>query len=99
MTEEPRSTFLRRKLGAKLRRQREQAKLTLAQAAPKLDRTKSALHRMETGETKVDVHIVRTMMDLYDCYDENLLDETREAGKPPWYRAFGVKDKGYVDVE
>ncbi|MBP2323266.1 transcriptional regulator with XRE-family HTH domain [Kibdelosporangium banguiense] len=99
MTEPARPIFVRRKLGAKLRRLRERAELTLADAAPRLDRTKSALHRVETGETKADVHLVRTMMDIYDCFDPNLLDEARHALKPPWYRAYGVKDKGYVDVE
>ncbi|MET0237095.1 MAG: helix-turn-helix transcriptional regulator [Kibdelosporangium sp.] len=99
MTEQVRPTFLRRKLGAKLRRLREQAGLTLAVAAPKLDKQKSSLHRIEIGQTKADVHFVRSLMDLYDCYDEDLLDETREALKPPWFRAYGLKNMGYVDVE
>ncbi|MET0236240.1 MAG: helix-turn-helix transcriptional regulator, partial [Kibdelosporangium sp.] len=99
MTEPNRSTFLRRKLGAKLRRMREEAGLTLDTAAPKLDRTRSALHRVETGETKADVHLVKSMMDLYDSYDPDLLDEARAAAKPPWYRAYGLKVQGYVDVE
>ncbi|MBP2331061.1 transcriptional regulator with XRE-family HTH domain [Kibdelosporangium banguiense] len=92
-------TFLRRKLGTKLRRLREQAGLTLADAAPKLDKKRSALHRVETGETKADVHLVRSMMDLYDCYEPGLLDETRQALKPPWYWTYGIRKMGYVDAE
>ncbi|MET0237391.1 MAG: helix-turn-helix transcriptional regulator, partial [Kibdelosporangium sp.] len=99
MSEPSRPTFKCRKLGAKLRRMREQAGLTLRQAAPRLDKQRSALHRVETGQTKADVHLVRSMMDLYDCYDEDLLEETREALKPPWYRAYGLKNMGYLDVE
>jgi transcriptional regulator with XRE-family HTH domain len=99
VTEPSRPTFQRRKLGAKLRRLREEARLTLDEAAPKLDKTRSALQRIETGETRADVHLVRSMMDVYDRYDEGLLDEVREALKPPWYRAYGVKIHGYVDVE
>ncbi|MFC0105647.1 helix-turn-helix domain-containing protein [Kibdelosporangium aridum] len=73
---------LRRNLGAKLRQMRKQAHLTLELAAPKLDKTRSALHRVETGQTKANVHLVRSMMDLYDAYDPVLLDEVREANKP-----------------
>ncbi|MET0236098.1 MAG: helix-turn-helix transcriptional regulator [Kibdelosporangium sp.] len=91
-----RASYLSRKLGAKLRRMREQAGHTLDTAAVELDKTRSALHRVETGETKADVHLVRTMMDLYDCYDEDLLEETRKAAKPPWFRAFGVKGSGKI---
>jgi hypothetical protein len=99
VTEPCRPTFQRRKLGAKLRRLREQAGHTLDEAAPMLDKTRSALQRVESGETKADVHLVRSMMDVYDCYDPGLLDEVREAVKPPWFRAFGLKNLGYVDVE
>ncbi|MBP2326280.1 transcriptional regulator with XRE-family HTH domain [Kibdelosporangium banguiense] len=99
MTEQTRPPFLRRKLGAKLRRLREQAGLTIEEAAPRLDKTKSALHRMETGETKADVHFVRSLMDIYDHYDPDLVKEARKALKPPWFRAFRIKDLGYVDIE
>lgn len=99
MTEENRPTFLRRKLGAKLRRMREQAGLTLDQACPKLDRKRTSLHRVETGETRADVHLVKSMMDIYDIFDPDILNEAREAMKPPWFKPYGVKNMGYVDVE
>lgn len=99
MTEPSRPTFLRRKLGGKLRKMREKAGFTLEEAAPRLDKTKSALHRVETGETRADVHLVRSMMDLYDSYDEELLEEVREALKIPWYRVFGIKNAEFFDAE
>jgi transcriptional regulator with XRE-family HTH domain len=99
VTKPSRPTFLRRKLGAKLRRLREDAGHTLEAAAPMLDKTRSALQRIESGETRPDVHLVRSMMDLYDIYDPCLLDEVREALKPPWYRTYGKQNLGYVDVE
>ena len=99
MTEQIRPTFLRRRLGAKLRRLREQAGLTLEEAAPRLDKKKSALHRIETGQTKADVHFVRSLMDIYDCYDPDLVRAAREAARPPWFRAHGIKKMGYVEVE
>ncbi|WP_312872919.1 helix-turn-helix domain-containing protein [Kibdelosporangium persicum] len=94
-----RPTFLRRKLGAKLRRMREQAGLSLDEAASRLDKTRSALHRVETGETRVDVHLARSIMDVYDIFDTTLLDEVRQAFKPPWHWAYGIKRRGYVDAE
>lgn len=91
--------FLRRRLGRRLRAIREAADLTLDTAAARLDKTRSALHRIETGHTKADVHFVRSAMDLYDNYSEELLEQAREAAKPQWFRAYGVADLGYVDVE
>nr|WP_042191312.1 helix-turn-helix transcriptional regulator [Kibdelosporangium sp. MJ126-NF4]CEL19987.1 Putative DNA-binding protein [Kibdelosporangium sp. MJ126-NF4]CTQ97211.1 Putative DNA-binding protein [Kibdelosporangium sp. MJ126-NF4] len=99
MPENSRSTFLRRKLGAKLRRMREEAGMSIEEAAPLLDKKRSALQRIEAGETKADVHLVSTMMDKYDQYDPDLLDEVREAAKTPWYRHYGLTNMGYVDVE
>lgn len=91
--------FLRRRLGRRLRALREEAGLTIEQAAPLLDKTRSALGRIEKGVTRADVHFVRSCMDLYDQYVDDLLAETREALKPQWFRSFGVEDRGYVDVE
>jgi transcriptional regulator with XRE-family HTH domain len=91
--------FLRRRLGRRLRTMREAAGLSLDQAAERLDKKRSALHRIETGMTKADVHFVRSVMDIYDEYDPHLLDQTREAAKPLWFRAYGISDMGYVDVE
>lgn len=97
--EPTRPPFLRRKLGAKLRRMRDLAGKNLEDAAALLDKTRSALGRIESGETKADVHLIRSMMDIYDQYDPELLDEAREALKPPWFRAYGVKGMGFIDVE
>lgn len=91
--------FLRRRLGRRLRALREEAGLTIEQAAPLLDKTRSALGRIEKGVTRADVHFVRSCMDLYDQFVEDLLAETREALKPQWFRSYGVEDQGYVDVE
>lgn len=92
-------TLLRRRLARRTRALREQAELTLEQAAPHLDLTRSALHRAERGETKISVHLARSMMDLYDCRDDELLDLCREASKPGWWRGFGVRDPGYFGLE
>ncbi|MBB4906815.1 helix-turn-helix domain-containing protein [Actinophytocola algeriensis] len=94
-----RAPFLRRRLGRRLREIREGANFTLAEAAKRLDKTRSALQRIETGATRADVHFIRSAMDVYDHYDATLVEEAREAAKPPWFRSYGIEDAGYVDVE
>jgi transcriptional regulator with XRE-family HTH domain len=94
-----RAPFLRRRLGRRLREIREEANFTLTEAAKRLDKTRSALQRIETGVTRADVHFVRSAMDVFDHYDETLIEAAREAAKPPWFRAYGIEDLGYVDVE
>jgi DNA-binding XRE family transcriptional regulator len=78
---------------------REKAKMTLAEAAPKLDKTKSALGRIETGETGADIHLVRTMMDVYDQYDKHLPDLVRAAMQPGWWTPYGIRDRGFLGLE
>ncbi|MEV0677077.1 helix-turn-helix transcriptional regulator [Actinosynnema sp. NPDC050436] len=91
--------FRRRRLGRKLARMRTSANMTLDIAARNLFKTRSALHRIEKGETLVDVHLVKSMMDLYDRYDPDLVGETVRAREPGWWIALGVEDLGYIDVE
>ncbi|OLT02989.1 hypothetical protein BJF90_27670 [Pseudonocardia sp. CNS-004] len=89
-------------LGRILRELREHAGLSLEVAAPALDWSSSKLSRIENGRQGVDVHGVRTMMDIYGVggpqWDE-LLDLTRSASTKGWWRAFGLDDKGYVPLE
>jgi DNA-binding XRE family transcriptional regulator len=92
-------TLHRRRLARRLRQMREKAKMTLAEAAPKLDKTKSALGRIETGETGADIHLVRTMMDVYDQYDKHLPDLVRAAMQPGWWTPYGIRDRGFLGLE
>jgi transcriptional regulator with XRE-family HTH domain len=55
-----------RQLGRRLRRMREDAGLTLDTAAARLEFSTSKLGRIENAEQGVDVHIVKSMLDLYD---------------------------------
>lgn len=91
--------FRRRRLGRRLRALRESTGLTLEAAAPRLDLSRSSLFRVESGETRASVHLVRSMMDLYDRFDPDLLDAVRAALKPSWFTAYDVRDMGYIDAE
>lgn len=92
-------TFRRRRLARRLRQMREAAGMTLDVAAPKLDKTRSALSRIELAQSKADVHIVRSMMDVYDRYDPDLVQLAREAQRPGWWKKFGIEDRGFIDME
>jgi hypothetical protein len=78
---------------------REHAGMTLEEAAPRLDKTRSSLGRIETGKSRADVHLIRSMMDLYDHYDPDLLDLARAANRPGWWTKYNIDDRGYIGME
>ncbi|CRK58349.1 Putative DNA-binding protein [Alloactinosynnema sp. L-07] len=91
--------FRRRRLGRRIRELREAARMTLEVAAKQLDMTRFTLARLEKGENKMDVHIGRSMMDVYDCWDDDLLDQIRKAAPTGWWTKYGIRDRGYIDME
>ncbi|GDY33264.1 DUF5753 domain-containing protein [Gandjariella thermophila] len=94
--------LLRRQLGRQLRRLRERARIDLSEAARALEWSTPTLSRVETGAVRVDVHAVKSMLDLYgvtaDRWDP-LLELTRQARKQGWWRAYGISDRAYVPLE
>jgi transcriptional regulator with XRE-family HTH domain len=78
---------------------RKTARMTLSGAAEKLDKARSSLGRIEQGKTRADIHLVRSMMDLYGVFIPGIEDQVRRANLPGWWVAYGVKDMGYIDVE
>ncbi len=78
---------------------RARAGMTLDEAAKALYRTKSTLHRLEKGETILGVHLAKSVMDLYDQYDPDLIDQALRAREPGWWTTYGIENQGYIDVE
>ena len=102
MTKRNGASIRRRILARRLRELREQAGFTLERAAPALDSSMSKLSRIENGQQKADVHLVKSMLDLFDAGGDQwgeLLALAREAGRPGWYRAYGLGDNSYVGYE
>lgn len=93
----------KRRLGRLLTRFREEAGLTLAQAAEGLYTSRSAVNRLENGGTRVNVHILRSMLDLYDISGDRwpgLIEMAVRAGQKGWWHQFGPGVAGtYVDFE
>jgi transcriptional regulator with XRE-family HTH domain len=93
------SLVRRRQLARTLRELRVHAGLTIEAAAPLLDFSPSKLSRIENAHQGVDVHIVRSMLDLFDVGGDRwkeILELTREASAKGWWRAYGLDDKGYL---
>jgi hypothetical protein len=58
--------------------------------------------RIENAHQGVDVHMVRSMLDLFDVGGDRwteILELTREASAKGWWRAYGLDDRGYVPLE
>jgi Domain of unknown function (DUF5753)/Helix-turn-helix domain len=92
----------RRVLARQLKLLREQSGLTLEQAAPQLDFSVSKLSRVENAQVIIDVHWVKSMLDIYDAGGarwNELLDLAREAQQPGWWKAYGLGNNSYIAFE
>jgi len=95
-------TLPQRQLARTLRRLREEAGLSLEEAAPRLDWSASKLSRIETAQQGVDVHWVRSMLDLYNVGGAEwteIIDLVRATKQKGWWYAYGLSDAGYVALE
>ncbi|WP_460406865.1 helix-turn-helix domain-containing protein [Actinophytocola sediminis] len=90
---------LRQEIGRRLRLARAHSELTLTTAAARLDLTRSALSRVENGVSAATVHLVRSMMDVYDERMDDVLDMIRQAKAPGWWKKYGISDKDFVALE
>lgn len=95
------SLVRRRVLARELRMLREASGLTLEAAAPRLDFSVSTLSRIETAQQGVNVHGVKSMLDLYDAGDrwEELLTLARAARQRGWWQPYGLGSNSYVGFE
>lgn len=93
----------KRRLGRLLTRFRKEANLTLDDAAQLLYLSRSGLSRLETGETKVNVHVLKSMLDLYEIGGDRwpaLIEMALHAREKGWWHEFGPNVAGaYVDFE
>jgi transcriptional regulator with XRE-family HTH domain len=88
-------------LGRELRSLRVSARMSIEEAAKALYFSPSRLSRIELGQQSIDVHAVRSALDLYGDASKwselvELCLQTQEKG---WWRAYGLDDKCYVPLE
>ncbi len=90
---------LRKEIGRRLRVARNEAGLNLVEAAKRLEIAGSSLSRFENGSGPVTVHLVRSMMDVYDQRLDDVLDLIRQARARGWWKQYGISDKAFVALE
>ncbi|KWW97970.1 hypothetical protein TH66_21705 [Carbonactinospora thermoautotrophica] len=95
-------TLRNRRLGAELRRLREQAGMTLDQVAAAMDVAPSTVSRMENGRSGIRTRDVRLLLDLYQVTDEatrqGLILLAEQARKRGWWVRYGNQlEKPYRD--
>ncbi|HEX6676374.1 MAG TPA: helix-turn-helix transcriptional regulator [Actinomycetes bacterium] len=86
------STVRRRRLGAELRRLRDNAHLTIDSVAKALECSDSKISRIENGQVGATPRDVRDMLALYGVSNQRrdeLVKLAREAREKGWWRAFG----------
>ena len=98
-------TGRRRRLGAELRRLREEAGLTIDRVAEALECSPSKVSRIETGQVSATPRDVRDMLGLYRVDDarlEAMVQVAREARQRGWWQKFVDVPDGvpaYVGLE
>ncbi|WP_042396498.1 helix-turn-helix domain-containing protein [Streptacidiphilus carbonis] len=97
-------TVRRRRLGAELRRLREQKGLTAEEVAQQLLVSQSKISRLENGRRSISQRDVRDLCEVYGVGDESLIDGlmtmARESRQRGWWHAFGdVPYSVYIGLE
>ncbi|MDT0443859.1 helix-turn-helix domain-containing protein [Streptomyces johnsoniae] len=86
------STVPRRQLGRHLRELRMRARFTLKAAAHELEWSEAKMWRIESGQTSVRSHDVRTMCEIYGAppdLAEALLGLAKETKARGWWHSYG----------
>ncbi|QKW06869.1 helix-turn-helix domain-containing protein [Streptomyces sp. NA04227] len=86
------STVPRRQLGRYLRELRGQARFTVRAAARQLEWSEPKIWRIETGQTSMRSHDVRTMCEIYGAsaeMTEALMGLAKETKARGWWHAYG----------
>lgn len=85
-------TFRRERLGQALRRLREAQGMTQTQAAEKIGFTDDRISRAENGRTKVEIPLLRSLMDIYKVKDPELRsaleDMARNVSQRGWWHSY-----------
>ncbi|MCD0484034.1 helix-turn-helix transcriptional regulator [Streptacidiphilus sp. ASG 303] len=97
-------TVRRRRLGAELRRLREQKGMTAEEVAGRLMVSQSKISRLENGRRSISQRDVRDLCEVYGVEDErmreSLMAMARESRQRGWWHAFGdIPYSVYIGLE
>lgn len=93
----------RRRLAAELRRLRDQAGLSVTEAAKQLDWQPSRLSRIETRQSGITAPDLRKLLNLYEAEDDTyrayLAELARRVNERGWWQKYaGLIGTGYADL-
>lgn len=91
--------LLRQEIGRRARAARERARMTLREAAERLELTVSSLNRIENARTPLSVHLAKSMMEVYLWEDDDILDLVRGSRRRGWWRQYGISDRDFIAIE
>lgn len=91
--------LLKQEIGRRLRALREARGLGMIEAAQRLEIARSSMSRIENGHATVSVHLARSMLDLYQHHEEDLLDLIRRARQTGWWKAHGISNHDFIALE
>jgi transcriptional regulator with XRE-family HTH domain len=92
----------RQQLADQLEWLRKYNRLSLDEAAKRMRFSRSKLGRIETGETLIHYHELKSALDLYGVTADRWPEyfELHEAAEEPgWWKAYGLSSRGYVPLE
>ncbi|WP_101385216.1 MULTISPECIES: helix-turn-helix domain-containing protein [Kitasatospora] len=97
-------TVRRRRLGAELRRLREQKGMTAEQVAERLIVSQSKISRLENGRRSISPRDVRDLCDVYEVTDaklrNSLMEMAKESKQRGWWNDFGdIPYSVYIGLE
>lgn len=103
MAQQEYTTVRSRKLGAMLRRFREERGLTLDEAGKHLERSRSSLSKIENAQSLIRPRDVRQILDGYQVTDqplrEALIDLSRHSHEKGWWQSYaGLAPAAYLDL-
>lgn len=100
MSSEDQLSYRRRKIGAALRRYRDERGLTQEAAARLVERSPASLSAYENGHRAIRPRDLRQILDHYGITDEReralLLDLAAQGRKPGWWRDFDVPKGPFI---
>ncbi|MFI6479855.1 helix-turn-helix transcriptional regulator [Nonomuraea sp. NPDC050663] len=93
-------TLLQLQLGRRLRELRQEAGLSIAEAADRVLLSPAQVSRIETGQRRASLRDVRALSKLYEFPEEELMELAKQARETEWWHRLEARDlRMYIGLE